>query len=240
VAVLASAVSMFGLPVWPAITGMDKFGHIVIAGLVLGLLLDLGTTPPRVTAALSVIWLGGLYAWLAWPQIERVETWWILGGLELAGLAIVLRSADLATLDLRATVMVLVAALGLGGIVVNSGSLAIAQLGFALAAAVGGFALWNWPTARYRFGAAALLGAVMPLLALAALALLLTETPPWALAPLVLVFFADLVSRRLPPRNGRWQEVLAPVYLALIAAVPAALGVVLALLGDGSDDLYYR
>ena len=237
---LAAAVALIGIPPWPPGQGIDKFVYLVAGGAAFGLLLDLRPAPPRVTPVLGVIWLGGMYAWLAWPQLDRPRTWWLLSGLAVAGVAVVIRTTTITRTDLRAIVMLLMAALGLGGIALNSGSLVIAQLALALAASVGGFALWNWPTVRFPLGAAAIFGAGVPLLGLSALTLLLTDAYAWALAPLVLVFFADFVSDRIPPTRGRWHRILAPVYLALIAALPAALAVVLALLAERPDELYYR
>jgi hypothetical protein len=219
---------------------MEKLVYLVAGGLGVGLMLDVKPLPPRLSLAPCIFWLGAAYAWLAWRQIDQTRTWWLLGGLGIAGLIVLLRTTDGHPLSLRAPMMFLVAALGLGGVALTSGSLAIAQLTFALAAAIGGFALWNWPRARYPFGAAALIGGGLPLLALAALTLLLTDAPPWALAPILFIFFADLVSRRLPPQGGTARRVLEPIYLALVAALPAALAISLALLAGQTDDLYYR
>jgi hypothetical protein len=137
---------------------------------------------------------------------------------------------------------VLAAAVGLAGVVLASASLAIAQLGVALGVAVAGYALWNWPVPRYPFAAAGVLGGALPLLTLAALTLLLTEAPLWALAPLLLCFFADTLALRLPAGEGRLAQALRPLYVLLLAALPAAAAVALALWAsaDPGGDIYYQ
>jgi UDP-N-acetylmuramyl pentapeptide phosphotransferase/UDP-N-acetylglucosamine-1-phosphate transferase len=136
--------------------------------------------------------------------------------------------------------MFLVTAASLGGIAVIAGSLSIAELCFALAAALAGFMLWNWPRPRYPFGAAGLLGAGAPVLALALLTLLLTDVSPWSLTPLVLIFVADDLSRRLPAGTGLLRQTLQPVYLVLVGSVPGAVAVALAWLTRQPDSLYYQ
>lgn len=240
IALLATLVLLLGIPDWPPRGGMQKLPYIVCAGILLGLFFDLRSFQTRMLFPASVLWLAGIYLWLSWTQLDRSETWWLMGGLALATLVLLPRVTITPERGLRRAVMFLVAAVGLGVIAVVSGSLVIGQLSLALAAAIGGFALWNWPKARYPFAAAALFGSGLPLLALAALTLLLTDAPPWALVPLVLVFFSDLVSTRLPAGRGASRDVLQPIYLALVAAMPAALGIALAVFSGQADDLYYR
>lgn len=80
----------------------------------------------------------------------------------------------------------------------------------------------------------------MSVLALAFLVLLLTDVSPWALTPLVLIFFADSLSRRLPAGAGLLRKSLQPVYLVLLGTVPGVLAVVFVWLTQQSDSLYYQ
>lgn len=131
------------------------------------------------------------------------------------------------------------AALGLGGVALVSASLALGQLAFALATAVGGFMLWNWPKARDEFGLVGVFGAGGAWLILLGLVLLLTDAPPMALALLGLVFFADALSERLPPRGGSLGRVLRPVYLVVIAVIPIVLALFISTLGGEDEDSPY-
>ena len=70
--------------------------------------------------------------------------------------------------------------------------------------------------------------------------MLLTRIAPWALLPLPFVFAASALARRLPAPRGLGREVIEPVYIVLIGALPAALTVLLAAPAPATDDLYYR
>lgn len=240
IALLTSSVLILGAPVWPAHTGMQKFFYLTAGGLLLGLLLDLRAASARRLWLWGLLWMAAAFVWLAWPQLDGRNTLWLLAGISLAGLAIILRLSNRPSHDTSTPIMFLVAASSLGGVVVIEGSLSIAELGFALAAALGGFLLWNWPKPRYSFGAAGLLGGGMAVLALAFLALLLTDVSPWTLTPLVLIFFADSLSGRLPAGAGLLRQTLQPVYLVLVGAIPGAVAIALAWLTRESDSLYYQ
>jgi len=240
VALLASSVLILGSPAWPAHTGMQKFFYLAAGGLLLGVLLDLWQTSLRMTIVSGLIWMTVVFVWLAWPQLGGHKSLWLLATICIAGLTIVLRVTNRPGHDTSAPVMFLIAALSLGGMAFIAGSLSIAELSFAVAAAFGGFMLLNWPRPRYPFGAAGLLGGGMAVLALAFLLMLLTDVSHWALTPLLLIFFADSLSRRLPAGTGLLQQGLQPVYLVLLGAVPGALAVVLAWLTEQSDSLYYQ
>jgi hypothetical protein len=241
----AGYLATLGLPAWPPLGALQKLAVIAIAGLALGLALDLMRAEVTAVRLLGVLALVAALAWVFEVQVRQADTRGLVEpALLAAGGALVLwRLAGRRGEGAQPAVAVIVAALGLAGIALVSASLSIAQLAGALAAAVGGFTLWSWPVARFPFAASGTFAALVPLLALAAITTLLTKAPAWVLAPLLLVFFADLVSGRLPAGSGRWREALQPVYLGLIAALPAALAVALAIFaaGSGGDaDLYLR
>ena len=77
-------------------------------------------------------------------------------------------------------------------------------------------------------------------LALAVVTLLLTDASPIALATLVLVFFANTISRRIPTKTPQLRRVLDPVFLALVAAIPVVLAMVLAQVLTPTGNDYYQ
>lgn len=240
VALLASSVLVLGLPAWPVHTGMQKFFYLAAGGLLLGVLLDLGRASSSLLLLSGLVWMTAVFVWLAWPQLGSHYSLGLLTAICLAGLTVVLRVANRPTRDTSAPIMFLIAAASLGGIAFLAGSLSIAELGFALAAAFGGFMVWNWPQPRYHFGAAGLLGGGMAVFALAFLVVLLTDVSPWVLTPLLIIFFTDSLSRRLPAGAGLLRQSLQAVYLVVLGVVPGALAVVFAWLTEQSDSLYYQ
>ena len=240
VGLLVSSVLVLGVPAWPVHTGMQKFFYLSLGGLGLGILLDLVVAPSRLVLVSALVWMTTVFAWLAWPQLGAENSRWLLAAVGIVGLTILLRVANRSHPDTSAPIMFLITAASLGGIAFLAGSLSLAELGFALAAAFGGFLLWNWPWPRYPFAAAGLLGGGVAVLGLAFLVLLLTDVSPWALTPLALIFFSDALSRRLPAGKGLIQQGLRPIYLVLLGSIPGALAVAIAWLMEPSDSLYYQ
>ena len=132
-------------------------------------------------------------------------------------------------------------ALALAGAAFQAGSLSLMQVALSLAAASGGFALWNWPRGRLPLGAAGIAIGGLGCFAVALLLLLLTEIPPVALLAAAAVFIAGPLGRRLPIR-GHWsRNAIEPVYVVAIAILPLVAAVLLATPPPPApDDLYYR
>jgi hypothetical protein len=136
--------------------------------------------------------------------------------------------------------MLIIAALGLAGAGFNAGSLVLMQVALALAAALGGFVLWNWPTVRLPFQAAGVAVGGIVCFALALLLILLTDIRPWALLPLPLIFAAAPVSRHLPVPRGLSRVAVEPVYVVLVGLLPMVAVILLAQPPAPANDLYYR
>jgi len=240
-ALLVSALLVLGAPPWPPLAATQKLIYLLAGGIVLGVVLG-GGGSRRAALWVAALWLLAAGLWLAWPQVERGEltrlaplalwfpvTWMLLWRVDQAGAG-----------DLRGVVMLLALALGLAGVAFVGGSLVLAQLAGASAAALGGFALWNWPRPRLHFGATGILAMGTALAAIAALLLLLTAVSPWALLVLVPIFFLDTPSGGLPGSRGPWAAALTPVWLALLAAVPIIAAVLLTQYLAPAQSLYYR
>ena len=242
VTLLITTLQLLGMPPWPPLTGTQKIPYVVTTGLLLGIGLD--TPPHRRTKVLVIglVWLTLVHLWLAWPQLRNPTLSLIVqfGALCTIAALIFWRVVSLREQELTPVVMTLSAAIGVAGVAFISGSLSIAQLSAALAAALGGFALWNWPTLRFPFGTVGIVGVVSALLTLAALTLFLTDASPIALTTLVLVFFANTVSARLTPKPESLRRLLDPVLLTLVAAIPIVLAMVLAQIHAPTDNDYYQ
>jgi hypothetical protein len=85
--------------------------------------------------------------------------------------------------------------------------------------------LWNWPLARFPFGAAAVLGAGGALAAMVTNMAFYTKSSALAMVCLLPIFFADAVADQVPLPRGALGQSLRPVVLALLAAIPVGLAV---------------
>lgn len=228
---LVAYLVILGTPPFPPVASSQKLGYLAPAGLAAGFLLDwLGDRPllrwPLLVGGPAL----GLY-WISRPRLGDLQTTTLLTLLLLwlASLIVFLRLGSAARRPgIEASVMLIMAALGAGAIAFLGRSASLAQLAVALGAAAGGFALWNWPRARYRFGAAALFGGAGSLLGLVSIMSLYSRASLIALALLLPIFFADLLVRKIP--SLRLGSALAPLVLGgvclvpLIAALVAAYG----------------
>lgn len=241
--VLVAGLLILGMPPWPPLTALQKLPYLLAASLTLGILLELNGTLRTRFPLILALWPLAVCGWLAAGRWLHLESSLLLKLLLLyAGALLVLgRLHTLRDAGSTPAVMVLCVALGLGAVAFST-SLVLGQLAFALAAATGGFLLWNWPQPRYGFGYAGVFGAGGAVLTLAAQSLLLTPVSPWALACLLPILFADRISQRLPPTEPGWlRQALAPVYLVLVALLPIVLAILVGQwAAGGAVDLYYR
>jgi hypothetical protein len=238
--VAAAYALILGPPPFPPRASTHKIAYIGVAAGLVGLALDLARArPPLVRLAVAsgalaaALWLIGPRLdvgdpmGLLWPALPVLAVWLILA----------LRLEAQTGAGLAAPVALAVAAAGLSLVALYGRSASIAQLAAALAAAVAGYALWNWPVQRMALARAAVLAAGSLLLGLATQSLLFTKAQAAALALLLLALFADrpaawLLARLVPP-PGRLGKALAPLVLALVAALPAAGAVAIAWLAAG-------
>lgn len=240
--VLFAYTLILGAPAWSPRTGLQKLPLIMALLMVGGVLLDV-LKPDRATTAWAALAATGATAlWLGEPQLagnggdvaRLLVLTSLIALLSLAGL--VAAPADGAY---RCS-LILPVALGLAGASFNAGSMALMQTSLTLAAAVGGFALWNWPTPRMPFGATGIAVSGMGCFALALLLVLLTEIRPWALLPLALIFAMVPVAHRLPRPARFARAAVDPLYITAMALIPMILTIILAQNPAPVDGLYYR
>lgn len=207
--------------------------------------------------ALEAIVRNRLGQWIVLTAVWLAASWWLgaksapqFVALALAGAVAIACLLSTPPDRADAATAAVVASLGLAGLALIAGSLALFQLSLMLAAAVGGAALWLWPKARIRFGAAAVAVAAVSWLALAQTTLVLIPARPQALALLALAFAAAIVAAPVAGRLAlRTRPVTAPLVVAVLAGACVAASLALqgtgaidgtgANAGSGADDAYY-
>lgn len=242
IALLVAHGLTFGLPAWPPRSGLQKLPLLFSGMLAGGVIIDIikpGRIAVVVATTAAVVVIAG---WLGWPQLKSGESGVMLllastSLLALVSLAGLVRAKPQGA---NRSAMIVLAALGLAGASFNAGSLALFQIALALAAAVGGFALWNWPRPRLPLATSGLAVGALGCFAVTLLLLLLTQIRPWMLLPLPLIFVSDAVSRRLPVPKAFRRTTIEPLYIAAIGSIPAVAAILLTEIPWSSNDLYYR
>jgi|GEM_PF-873453 len=232
-------VWVIGVPAFPPPASLGKGFWLLAAG---------GLVAAGFDASRRLVWGGWLLAagsvagfvWIAGAQL-MTPAGLIL--LPLAGVAVAIALGKLETavggndLLLPQSVIGLAWAAGVGGVALLGASAALAQAGLSLAAAIGGWLLWNWPRPRDEFALAGRMLLLAPL-PLALVLLFFTQAQGIVLPILLLVPLAvRLVLRRLA---GRIVPALLGMIVTLVALLPALLTVALAaFLASGAESSGY-
>ncbi len=234
IAFLVSFAAVQSWPDFPPRSSGQKLPYIVLFGVVIGLVLD-ALRAERFRAAVVVVWPAVIVGWIGWRRLTGLDA------ADLATLAVVFAAGVIILHRLHAhregppftAVTVLAASVGTAAIAFIGGAASTAQVLGILAAATGGFLLWNWPTPRIPFGAAALMGAGGAYVAVFTTAVLFTETSRIALALMALVFLAPLTVRNTGIAD---RPAIGPLVIGAISIVPVAVGVAIAFApGSGSE-----
>ena len=222
---------IIGIPPHPPVNGLEKLVYGVAGGVALGFCLDVLRLPAFFRWLLYPVGGAALLYWLELPGVETAGAMALigLGAMWLASVAALWRLEAEREARLNPTVMLMIAALGLAAVTMLGGATEISHLAVALATALFGFSLWNWPTNVFPYGAALLMGAGGTLFLLAWIAALhyATVSLP-ALAILLLVFFADIAARHMHLGDSRAARAATPIVLAAVCCVPALGAVALA------------
>ena len=178
------------------------------------------------------------------PMLARMGSW-------LVGMAVIGAALYSPPGRADAAAMLVVAALGLAALAMLSGSALLFELALALAAGVGGVALWLWPVSRIRLGACGLVVALLAWLSLAQSTALLTGAPPLAALLLAGAFSSSIVVRAVRGwlHGGEPRAWVQTLCVAFAAALWVAAALALAHWGGpafgahpaapGADDAYY-
>ena len=131
--------------------------------------------------------------------------------------------------------MLLAASLGSSGIALYGTSASIAQFCGALAAALGGFLLWNWPRPRDVFGGGGVCGAGGALVFLLSVLAFYTRASKLALLLACGALGADALISRMEFPLLR-STVGRPFGVAAAALIPVALALAVAHATAGAED----
>lgn len=221
---LAVFALVVGVPALPPPSSMGKLFWAAAAGLLLGAGLDAAGVKGRSGAAVLALWLVAALVWIALPALDGLAAAVTLAVLVAGGAAFLFGTVPAGKGGpVGGAALLLSLALAVGGAALIGSSASIAQMALALAAAAGGFLLWNWPVARHGWeqagraalGIAVLLAAVLALFTRADAAVLLLTLP------------ALLAGRVRPPLPdtpaGRAAGAAAVTVLTLMPAL-AAIG----------------
>lgn len=247
IAFLVTYAVVEGVPAFPATGAKQKVFFLGVVGLVLGLWLDVRGRVAAVERIAIVVFPAVGLLWMAQRSLSfgidieillRLVALWAVSVMVLWRLSQTGARGDI----MVPGVQVLVASVGVSVVALVGASASLAQLSGGLAAAMGGVLVLAFVAlvlfgSRYGFGAVGLFGAGGTLLALSYVLVLFTEdASPWALAILSAIFLTDLVPLKIRFGSGAVQRALQPVALTIIAAIPAAIAIGVAVVtGEGAS-----
>lgn len=229
IAMLAGITAMASWPPFPPISASQKLVYLVLFGAVLGTFMDFVGKPGRFQLLSILLWPTIVVGWIGWRQIAALDPVAMvsLGLIDLAGIVLLWRLYDEPGPAPNAPVALIAASVGAAIIAFIGHASLISQYYGALAAATGGYVLWNWPSPRDAFGAAGVLGGGGAFLALSTIMVQFTETNTLALAFVLLVFLCPVVARATRYGKG---GASAPVATGVISLVPVALALAIVII----------
>jgi len=214
---------------FPPASSTHKLPYLVLIAIVLGAACDAKALTTRSQLLLFAGYLGAALWWLnqtRWNSADNLLLFKV-GAIYLLGVFIAARLLALRGQRLTPVLMLLFASAGLGVLALFGASALLTTLGFVLAAALGGFALWNWPKHRYPLGGGIIFAGAGGLMLLTNQALLLTQTSPIALCLLLPLLLANRLAR---PMVNRWQlkDAGRPLVITLCCIIIVAASVAVA------------
>lgn len=227
IAFLVSCALISGVPPFPPRASTGKVFYVALLGGAAGLTLQAlrdASLPARVVCLAAPLLIA---AWLGWPLTRSVGgvAWLMLAGGAGWGMVALWRLNSEQGRGVVPAVLLLAGALAIAGIAWFGATLSAVLYAAALAAALGGYLLWNWPTARFPAAEVVTLGAGITLAGVVTLLVFYTTASRLALALALGVFLAAPLARRVAGRQLRGRGALEPVIVALVAA-PVVLAAV--------------
>lgn len=232
VAVFALVV---GVPALPPPSSMGKLFWSAVAGLLIGGAADAVGLRGRAASALVAPWLAASLGWIAYPALDSA-----VAGVTFALLLAVGGWVAFGRLPTRSespaapAAVLLALALAVGGTALIGSSASVAQLALALAAATGGFLLWNWPVERHAWGVSgqAALGIVVML---AGVLSLFTQAQAAVLLLALPALLADRLRAALPLPEAGFGRAAGAAVVTVLAVIPALIAIGAAYLLSGGE-----
>ncbi|WP_029007512.1 hypothetical protein [Azospirillum halopraeferens] len=233
---LAVHALVVGVPALPPPSGMGKLFWAAVAGVALGALIDAAGWRGRAGGAAVATWLAASLVWIAWPVLDSAAAAVGLAVLLAAGMGVVFGTGGApADSPVASAAVPLALGLAVGGTALFGSSASIAQTGLALAAAAGGFLLWNWPVGRHGAGASLRIAAGIAVL-LAGMLTFFTGADAAVLLLALPALLAGRLHRHLPFDRTAAGRAAAGAVLTVAAVLPALAAVAAAYaLGGGSS-----
>lgn len=230
---MAGIIAMDSWPSFPPISATQKFPYLVLFGLIVGVVIDQLGRHVKIQHLLISLWSIVVVCWIGWRQLIAMDPVSIinLALIAIMGVAVLWHLHEEPGTAPTVPVSLIVACIGAAVIAFIGQSSSITQLYGALAAAIGGYVLWNWPTARFTFGCIGLVSAGGAFLALTTILIQFTETYKLALFFIVPVFFCPTFVRRTRFAKN---EATATVTTSLFSTVPVIFAIALAILAESN------
>lgn len=226
IGIMVTYLVIIGVPAFPPLGSGQKVLYLFGIALFAGLVFDMDGNPKTLHRLCLLGFPVVGCAWLAGPRLQDLSLQsWDRPEVQLLALAIVVSWAVLGVVKRESQkpmvpVSLLIAGnLGIGGLAMLGGSASISQVSFALAAALGGFAVWNWPITRHAFGSAGLFVGAGGMMALVCQILFFTRIPAWPLAILLPILVLPKFVGRIPLAGLKGAEAIRPVILFALALV---------------------
>lgn len=215
-----------GLPAWPAAGSNNKIFYIGLLGLFIGIILDTELTNDRYKQ-IGIILLPLLaLTWIIAPYItgKNLHDYYFLFGCIGIGTVVMFWKLSRTTInDNDKSIQLALFAAGLAIIAWHKGSFSQVELGMIFSASIFGFALWNWRKTRFPLGAALLLGIGMPISVLAIQLILYGSASKVALFILIIVFFSDLISKKIRIKNKQIKKFFQPIFSPIVGLTVIAI-----------------
>ncbi|MCW2238670.1 hypothetical protein [Azospirillum canadense] len=235
---LAVFALVVGVPALPPPSSMGKVFWSVAGGFVLGVVADAVGVKGRAGSLLAAAWLAASLVWIALPALDTPVAFATLLVLLLVGACVVFGrtgSDDGQRGNAVAPAAVLLAlALAVGGTALIGSSASIAQMALALAAATGGFLLWNWPVERHGWGVSGRVASGIAVL-LAGVLALFTQTEAAVLLLALPALLAERVGRRLPLPDSGLGRAAGGAVVTVLTVLPALIAIGVAYLLGGAE-----
>jgi len=224
-----------GVPALPPPSSMGKLFWSAAGGLVLGVAADAVGVQGRAASVLVAAWLAAALVWIALPALDSaVAVLTVVILLAVGGVVAFGHPPDRTGGAPAPAASLLALALAVGGTALIGSSASVAQMALALAAAAGGFLLWNWPVERHGWGVSGQVALGIAVL-LATVLALFTQTQAAELLLALPALLAGRLRHRLPLPETGFGRAVGSAAVTILAVLPALVAIGAAYLLGGAE-----